>query len=210
MRLASVSIAVVAVVWVGVGLAAEDEEGFTPLVRGDDPAKFELVKIGPETISIEDGVVRLTGKPTGYFATRDRYQNYVLRFEWMYERPENLASDEEFRGNSGVLLNIQGEPKVWPRSIEFQLANREVGKVYPIGGARCDGRWDRDAYAKAIKPVGQWNREEVTCRNGEMTCTLNGVEVTRGSHAQPDRGQIGWQSEGAPIRFRNLEIKRLD
>lgn len=189
-------------------LAARDE--FKALVRGDDPEQFRLVNIGPETITIKDGEVRVTGKPAGYFATKDEYKNYVLSFEWMYERPEGLEADEKFRGNSGLLLHIQPPQKVWPRSIEFQLMNQEVGKIYPIAGAKFEGKWDREAYKKAIKPVGQWNLEEVTSRDGAMTCTLNGVEVTRGEHAEPDHGAIGWQSEGSPIRFRNLKIKVLD
>jgi hypothetical protein len=194
----------------GLCALAGDDEGFKSLVNGDDPKQFDLVGIGPETIAIRDGEVRLTGKPNGYFATKATYKNFVLRFEWMYERPEGLESDAKFRGNSGLLLNIAGPAKIWPTSIEFQLMNREVGKIYPIAGAKFQGKWDADAYKRAIKPVGQWNQEEVTSKDGAMTCTLNGVEVTRGTGASPDRGQIGWQSEGAPIRFRNLRIKPLD
>ena len=37
--------------------------------------------------------------------------------------------------------------------------------------------------------------------------TINGVEVARGTGARPDHGPIGWLSEGAPIRFRKVEIR---
>jgi len=50
----------------------------------------------------------------------------------------------------------------------------------------------------------------VTCEDGSIVCKINGIEVARGTGAQPDRGQIGWQSEGWPIQFRNLRIKTLD
>lgn len=189
---------------------AVKDEGFKPLVRGDDPSQFELVGIKSDTLKIKNGEIRVSGKPNGYFATKDSYKNYILKFEWMYERPEGLASDDRFNGNSGLLLNIQGPAHVWPKSIEFQLMNKEVGKIYPIGGSKLDGKWDRSAYQKAIKPVGEWNEEVVTSENGVMTCSLNGVEVTRGKNPSPDQGAIGWQSEGAPIRFRNLMIKTLD
>ena len=210
MRPRSIRLAAPLLLAVGLCAAARDDEGFQPLVRGDDPRQFDLVAIGPDTITIRDGEVRLTGRPNGYFATKQSYKDYVLRFEWMYERPAGLASDDQFRGNSGLLLHIAGPAKVWPRSIEFQLMNREVGKIYPIGGAKFDGKWDADAYRRAIKPVGEWNQEEVTSKGGTMTCTLNGVEVTRGTGASPDHGPIGWQSEGAPIRFRNLKIKTME
>jgi hypothetical protein len=61
-----------------------------------------------------------------------------------------------------------------------------------------------------MKPVGEWNQEEVTCQDGSIVCKLNGIEVCRGTGASPDKGLIGLQSEGAPIRFRNLTIKPLD
>ena len=82
---------------------AADDAGFRPLVRGADPAQFELVGIGPTTLQINDGVVSVSGKPNGYFVTKDAYKNYVLRFDWMYERPQSLASDAEFNGNSGLI-----------------------------------------------------------------------------------------------------------
>jgi hypothetical protein len=181
-----------------------------PLVRGEDPAQFELVGIGPESIKISDGEIRISGKPEGYIATKKEYSDYVLRFEWKYERPESLKSDADFQSNSGLLLHIQGPLKVWPKSVEFQLANHEVGQIYPIDGATFEGKWDREAAKKATRPVGEWNVEEVSSRAGELICTLNGVVVTRGENASPASGRIGWQSEGVPIRLRKLTIRPLN
>ena len=195
---------------IALSAGAMKDDGFKPLVNGDDPVQFQLVAIDAKTLTIKDGEVRVSGKPNGYFATKESYKNYVLKFEWMYERPANLASDDKFNGNSGLLLNIQDTPHVWPKSIEFQMMNKEVGKIYPIGGAKFEGKWDGSAFKKAIKPVGEWNEEVVTSENGAMTCVLNGVEVTRGKNPSPDHGQIGWQSEGSPIRFRKLMIKAND
>ncbi|HWE37657.1 MAG TPA: DUF1080 domain-containing protein [Isosphaeraceae bacterium] len=204
-------LALVAAAALCLGMQAGEDEGFKHLVQGDDPAQFQLVGIDAKTISIKDGdEVHVSGKPNGYFATKKSYKNYVLKFEWKYERPDGLAADAKFKGNSGLLLHIQGEAKVWPRCIEFQLANSEVGKIYPIDGARFSGKWDRDAYTKAIRPVGEWNKEQVTSKDGALTCTLNGTVVTGGTGANPDHGAIGWQSEGAPIVFRNIKIKPLD
>ena len=41
----------------------------------------------------------------GYFATKESFKNYVLKFEGMYERPEGLEADATFRGNSGLLIH---------------------------------------------------------------------------------------------------------
>ena len=193
-----------------LGFPAVTDDEFEPLVSGSEASQFELVGIGRETIHVIDGEVHVSGKPEGYFATKREYKNYVLKFEWRYERPESLKSDADFQSNSGLLLHIQGDLKVWPKSVEFQLANHEVGQIYPIDGAKFDGKWDAEAARKATKPVGEWNSEEVTSQDGELTCTLNGVVVTRGKGASPASGRIGWQSEGVPIRFRKLMIKVLD
>jgi hypothetical protein len=187
--------------------AAQD---FMPLVRGDDPRSFELVVIGPETLKIADGEIQVSGKPNGYFATKDSYKNYALKFEWMYERPSDLDSDAKFRGNSGLLIHIQEPHKVWPKCIEVQLMNANAGAILPLHGTKCKTTIDKAAQKQAIKPVGQCNQEEVTCKDGSITCKINGVEVSSGTGATIDSGPIGWQSEGAPIRFRNVMIKKLD
>lgn len=199
---------VVAVVGFGVrGSAGAD---FRPLVQGEDVKQFDLIGFGPETISVHGDEVRLTGKPNGYFATRDDYKNYVLRFEWRYDRPEGLASDAKFGGNIGLLIHITGPHKVWPACVESQLMNADAGNLFAINGSKFRGTKDSEAQKKAIKPVGEWNLHEVTCKDGSIVCTINGVEVSRGEAAVPDHGKIGWQSEGAPIRFRKLMIRPLD
>lgn len=190
-------------------LAADND--FQPLVKGTDASQFELVGIGPDTLSIrDDGEVTVTGKPNGYFATRQEFHNYELRFDWKYDRPANLASDSAFDGNSGLLVHIQKPHKVWPQCIEVQLFNKDAGKIFGIFGSKFSPKDDPDARKKALKPVGEWNHEEVTCKDGAITCTINGVEVCRGTGAMPDRGYIGLQSEGKPIHFRNIAIKTLD
>lgn len=200
---------------VGIGLAiGREDDGFTPLVDGTDPSQFTLVGIGPETLSIADGVVTVSGKPNGYFATKKEYTDYVLAFDWMYERPSDLKDDADFKGNSGLLLHIAGEHKIWPKCIEAQLQNSDAGHVFAIQGAAFKGTTAPEArkaaQKKAIKPVGQWNAMEVVCRGGRITCKLNDVEIDGGTDASPVGGPIGWQSEGGVIALRNLRIKPIE
>jgi hypothetical protein len=190
-----------------VPAAAED---FVPLVKGDDAKALELVGIVSDTLKISDGEIRISGKPNGYFATKESYKNYDLKFEWMYERPGDLESDAKFRGNSGLLIHIQMPHKVWPKCVEVQLLNAQAGAILPLGGTKCERTLDKAAQKQAIKPVGQWNLEEVTCQGGTIVCKINGIEVSRGTGCTIESGPIGWQSEGAPIRLRNLMIKSLD
>lgn len=210
MRMTSAPLFAVALAATLATSARPADDDFQPLVQGDDPSQFELVGLKPETIKIVEGEVRLTGKPNGYFATKGKYRDYTLQFEFQYERPDDLKDESKFAGNSGLLVNIDGPAKVWPKCIEFQLANSDVGVVINVGGAKSKGTYDRKAGKGATKPVGEWNAMEVTSKGGTTTCTLNGVEVSKGTDFSPEEGQIGWQSEGSPIRFRNLKIKALD
>ncbi len=197
-------------VLLGFGGLAKGEPGFEPLVSGDDPSQFDLIGIGPETIRIADGVVMISGKKNGYFATKKSYKNYTLKFDWMYERPEGLAKGAVFQGNSGLLVHITGPHKVWPKCTEVQLFNPDAGNIFAIQGATFKGKKDPVAQKQAIKPAGEWNSEEVTCRDGVITCKINDIEVAKGSGADPDSGTIGWQSEGSKIQFRKIEIKVIE
>ena len=190
-----------------VSLASPRDDESSYLLTSDDPAQLTLVGITPETIAIKDKEIRLAGKPNGYFATRKSYKNYVLKFEWMYERPEGYKDGDKFDGNSGVLIHIAPPDKVWPKCVEAQLAYAEAGHVFAINGAKFDGKTDRDALKKALKPVGQWNEAEIVCKDGSISCTMNGQKIATGTGASPSEGTIGFQAEGAPIRFRYLRLK---
>ena len=183
---------------------------FIPLVRGDDPNQFEVVGLGPGSLFIHDGEVRLSGGSKGYIATREEYWDYVLQFEWSYERPKDYKAGTRFEGKSGVLLHIQDPPRVWPKGIAIPIGyNPELGNFSTLGGAEFQPKKDdHDVLAHLLKPVGQWNRHEVTCRNGAITVRVNSVEIARGVGADPGHGKIGFSSEAAPIRFRKIMIKR--
>ncbi|MCS6850002.1 MAG: DUF1080 domain-containing protein [Gemmataceae bacterium] len=210
---AGVAVMVVTVAWGVGGLApAADDDGFTPLFNGKDLTGFKTILKGDgdpaKTWTVRDGVIICSGSPAGYFYTDKSYKNYVLRFDWRYARPANLADDKAFKGNSGLLVHIQGEHKVWPRCVEVQGMNADHGRIFAIGGAKGQYTVNKEAQAKAIKPVGEWNTTEVICKDGEITSKVNGIEVSTGK-GELTEGPIGWQSEGAEIHFRNIRIKEL-
>lgn len=56
------------------------------------------------------------------------------------------------------------------------------------------------------KPVGEWNRLECVCAGDTITNILNGTVVNAGTHASHHRGKILFQSEGAEVFFRRIEL----
>lgn len=59
------------------------------------------------------------------------------------------------------------------------------------------------------KPVGEWNRIEAVCAGGDVTYFLNGEKVNEGRHGSFTAGRLLFQSEGAEIFFRHIELQPL-
>ncbi|MEO0448164.1 MAG: DUF1080 domain-containing protein, partial [Verrucomicrobiota bacterium] len=60
------------------------------------------------------------------------------------------------------------------------------------------------------KPVGNWNRLEVICRDDTIHVYMNGELVNVAKQCVPSSGFIGLQSEYAECHFRRLELHPLD
>ncbi len=162
------------------------------------------------TWTVREGVLLCTGDPAGYIRTNEAYTNFILRVEWRWD-PETGRT-----GNSGVLVRVVGEDKVWPRSVEAQLHAGNAGDFICIGGtevvgdpARTSGRRIVKSHA-AERPAGEWNEYEIIVNGGEITLIVNGETLNHATGAEVVAGTIALQSEGTPIQFRNVRLVRLD
>ncbi len=204
----------------GSALPAQDPaaDGWVDLLKGDtlDGWRFYF---GPDrtendgTFTLKDGVLVCTGRPGGYIYSDKSYSNYTLQLEWAFKRPEGLEDDAQFRGNSGYLIHIteHGALGVWPRSIEVQGAHNHAGSILPIPrDVKCKHTMDREALARVLKPVGQWNAIEIEVKGEEMVISVNGTEVSTVSDCELTEGPFGLQSEGAQIHWRNIRIRQRD
>lgn len=61
----------------------------------------------------------------------------------------------------------------------------------------------------AERPLGEWNRVECVAEGDTITVLLNGAVVNRALKAQPSRGRIQIQSEGAELFVRRVELLPL-
>ena len=182
--------------------AVQDEKGFTSLIDAK-MSNFGTAGGSPKTWSVEDGVIKCTGTPNGYFYTKKKYRNYVLKADFRFPQGS---------GNSGYLMNITGDHKVWPRCVEVQGHYGSVGMIFPIGGA--EGKrppYKADVRKQAIKPPQEWNSIEIISKNGNLTAIVNGKTVCASTEPFAQReGLIGFQSEGKEIHFRKIRIKETD
>ncbi len=160
--------------------------------------------------SVRDGVLFCTGKPAGYLRTEKEYEDYELTVEWRWPGAG---------GNNGVLVHAStpGALGVWPKSIEVQLQSGEAGDFWVIGTeldvenetARKQGRRHLNLTDGSEKPLGEWNRMDITCRGNEILVRVNGVHVNHATNCSVTRGAIALQSEGTPIEYRNIRLTPL-
>lgn len=170
------------------------------------------------TWSIKDGVIKCTGRPAGYMRTEVEYADYLFHVEWRW--PEK-------GGNSGVLNHMVGPDKVWPKSLECQLASGSAGDFWLIGegpsylenietrehargGKRVRGRNIRKLKNSSEKPIDQWNSYDIICKDDWVVVLTNGVLQNVATRCSLKSGKICLQSEGTPIEFRNIYIEPVE
>lgn len=161
----------------------------------------------PERVwSVREGVIHCTGNPAGYMRTTTAYENYRLTFEWRWPGQG---------GNNGLLVHIQDKDEVWPKSIEGQLQHGHAGDFWVIGGAEFKEHVDQSTRRvikrgeSSEKPLGEWNQGVAVCDGDTFEMYVNGVLQNRATECTVTKGYIGFQSEGAPIEFRNITLEFL-
>lgn len=197
-------------------------DGMVRLFNGENLEGWSHVLVGEgvkkeDVWSVQDGVLVCKGQPLGYLFTKDAYEDFTLSFEWRW--PEGKEP-----GNSGVLLRIAGEPNGFmPACVEAQLKNGSAGDIWGFFGAKVTGDAERVVEIKdhkdlgnfngvrglkvLEKPAGEWNHYEIKLSGGDLELKINGELVNRASGLDVRSGPIGFQSEGAEIHFRNIELK---
>jgi hypothetical protein len=165
---------------------------------------------------VEDGVIHISGEEFGCLTTKEEYDNYRLRLEvkWGVKKWPPRA-DQKTPRDSGILMHCVGPDKVWTKSIECQIQERDFGDFYLVGGTTIDvnGKTQKNRVVRttnAEKPFGEWNVVEVVCDGDTITNIVNGVVVNKATKASVTRGKIILQSEGAEVFYRDITITRLE
>ena len=160
-----------------------------------------------DVFSVSDGVINITGTPFGYMYTLEEFENYEISVEWRW--PAEPA-------NSGIFLNIKALSAPFPNCIEHQLQAGNAGQFLALGGSKMEGveapevgigRKERMADSAELEP-GEWNKAVITVVDGKITTYVNGVLMNE-CKDEVNGGNIALQSEGGPIQFRNVVLKKL-
>lgn len=198
--------------------AQEKKEGYKVLFDGTNMHEW----IG-NTIDyvIEDGNLAVRPKPgkgSGKnLFSKDEYSDFVFRFEFQLTPG----------ANNGLAVRAPLEGDAAYSGMELQILDNESPIYKDLHIYQYHGSIYGTIPAKRgfLKPVGEWNYQEVYVKGPKIKVTLNGkvildADITNARkngaadgkpHPGLSRtsGHIGFLGHGSPVQFRNIRIKDL-
>ncbi|WKN30986.1 DUF1080 domain-containing protein [Porifericola rhodea] len=202
------------------------ENEWTMLFDGNDASQWRNFKSQDLNWSVENGNLTTSGGK-GDIITKEKYENFILEFEWKIERA----------GNSGVMYNVVEAEKYnspYETGPEYQLIDA-VNFKEVHGHELEDAQVTAANYALHIpkstnvKLAGEYNLSKIVVNQGKVEHWINeekAVEYELWSDqwkeevantkfkAMPDYGKaksghIALQDHGDAVWFREIKIKEL-
>lgn len=170
-----------------------------------------------ESYEVVDGAIRCKEGKGGVLHTRDEYGDFVARLQ--FRLPPG--------GNNGLAIRYPGEgDTAYVGMCELQILDNDHPKYASLDARQYHGSAYGMVAAKRgyLRPVGQWNDQEVTVRGSRIKVVLNGTVIldadlaevkefmANSPHPGKDRtaGYFGFAGHSDPVEFRNVRIKRLE
>jgi hypothetical protein len=189
--------------------ACAQSDGFISLMPKKDVTEKWIVEVAPATTwAVKNGMIYCAGKPNGFLRSKKVYKNFILVAEWRFEKEGWTKAPKEWP-NAGFFINAgETTKKGWPIAQEVQGYFAEAGSLFGVSGGKITGAW-HDERVKDRVPFGDWDKYEITSKDGKVSVVLNGKLVNEGTDAYPSEGNVCLQSEGWPVWYRNVKIKEL-
>lgn len=194
----------------------EKKEGFKVLFDGTNLDSWIGNK---QDYVIEEGniVIYPDRGGKGNLFTKDEYSDFVFRFEFLLTPGANngLGIRAPFEGDAaytGMELQIlDNDAEIYQTLKPYQYH----GSVYGVIPAKRG----------YLKPVGEWNYQQVMVKGSQVKVILNGTVILDGDVAEASQngtmdkldhpglkrtsGHIGFLGHGTSVKFRNIRIKEL-
>lgn len=153
----------------------------------------------------------------GNLFTKEEYSDFDFRFEFQLTPGAN--------NGLGIRAPLEGDAAYV--GMELQILDNTADKYKDLHPYQYHGSIYGVVPAKRgfLKPVGEWNYEEVIARGPKIKVILNGTVITDADitdarengtpdgKAHPglkrDKGHIGFLGHGDVVRFRNIRVKDL-
>lgn len=193
------------------------EQGFVWLFNGENLDGWVGNK---SSYQAKDGMIVVDpqgGGSGGNLYTEKEYSNFILRFEFQLTPG----------GNNGLGIHAPLEGDAAYVGMELQILDNSADKYADLKPYQYHGSLYGVMPAKRgfMKPVGEWNRQQVTVRDSWIQVVLNGNVILEGDYLDASisgtmdgrdhpglertSGHIGFLGHGDVVRFRNIHIKEL-
>jgi hypothetical protein len=192
------------------------EAGFTPLFDGRTLNGWKLMGGHGAGYSVQDGKIVLPRGGGGNLLYEKEFSNFILRFEFKLEEGSN---------NGLAIRAPLSDADMAYQGMELQIIDNTAARYKDIQPWQKHGSLYNVFPAKegALKPVGQWNEQEVRVIGRKVTVILNGTTIldvnlddakdpeTLKKHPglQRKSGHIGFLGHNEPVEFRNIRIKEM-
>ena len=197
----------------GTDVTGEDE--FVSLFNGTDLSGWTGATDG---YSVENGVLVCRKDGGGNLYVDQPYSDFVFRFAFKLEPG----------GNNGVGIRAEQGKDAAYHGMEIQILDDSAAEYAELEPYQFHGSIYGVAPAERghLKPVGEWNEEEIRAVGDRVTVTLNGHVIvdadlrevapegqTLDGREHPglfnERGYIGFLGHDHRIEFRDIQIKEL-
>lgn len=194
-------------------LLRRSDDGFIQIFNGKD---FEGWAGPIDNYEVKDGAIVCKKGKGGTIYTKEEYSDFIVRLE--FKLPPG--------GNNGLAIRYPGEgDTAYVGMCEIQVLDDTAPQYANLDPRQYHG----SAYGMVpahrgyLRPVGQWNYEEVTVVGSKIKVELNGtlildcdlsqVKEFMGGKPHPGKdrtsGHFGFAGHNDPVMFRNIAIKRL-
>ncbi len=194
-------------------LAQHSNEGFKNVFNGQN---FDGWAGPVDNYEIKDGALVCKPGKGGTIFTKEEYGDFVVRFE--FKLPPG--------GNNGLALRYPGEgDTAYVGMCELQVLDDTSDKYKNLDSRQYHGSAYGIAAAERgfLRPVGEWNFQEVTVQGSRIKVELNGAPIldtdlskindylANKEHPGKDRksGHFGFAGHNDAVSFRNVAIKKL-
>lgn len=199
----------------GGHLTAKKDGGFAELFNGKDLTNW---RGSTENYIVEDGKIVCLEHGVGNIYTDGQYSDFILRFEFKLTPGANnglgirtpIPSHAAYDAMEIQILDDTAEKHKKLKPYQFH------GSIYGVVPARRGH----------LKPVGEWNFQEVIAKGRQITVNLNGATIvdadldevstpeTMDGKDHPglkrERGHIAFLGHRSRVEFRNIRIKELE
>jgi hypothetical protein len=212
----SLALLLLCMVNLSFGQKQKSEAGFTPLFNGMNLDGWVGNK---ESYQAREGmiVIEPKGGGGGNLMTEKEYGNFIFRFEFQLTPGAN--------NGLGIHAPLEGDAAYVGK--ELQILDNEHEKYSKLEVYQYHGSVYGVIPAKRgfLKPVGEWNQQEVIVEHPIIKVILNGTTILEGDYLEASKngtldkknhpglqrstGHIGFLGHGDVVRFKNIRIKEL-